>query len=180
MSNEQQTPDDFLWNITQIARAFDLNRDTVRKRLVQAGVNAVKTQKGVPLYNLAEAGKAVFNTQESSQVGYTPDELPPKERKEYFQSENERLKYEKEIRLLVPVHDMAMEFSRVLKILIQALDSLPDILEERCGLSFEGQEEVIQITNELREKLYQKLIEPDFEESDEDMSCQQPVPETSS
>ncbi|WP_018692291.1 DUF1441 family protein [Algicola sagamiensis] len=178
MPQDTQTDDNFLWNLTQIGRAFELNRDTVRKRLVQAGLKSAKTEKGIPLYSLAQAAEAVFAGQQH-QVEYNPNELSPKDRKEFFQSENERLKFEKDERQLVPIHEMALEFSRALKLFIQALESLPDILEERCDLNVEGQETVIQITNEVREDLYKVLVAP-TEEDTEERLCQPPTPKTSS
>ena len=35
----------YSWNLTRIAEAFDLHRDTVRKRLREAGIKPVKLRR---------------------------------------------------------------------------------------------------------------------------------------
>lgn len=49
-------------NISQMAITFDLSRDTVRKRLRAASVGrAMKGGKGEDLYDMAQAGPALFS-----------------------------------------------------------------------------------------------------------------------
>lgn len=47
-------------NVSQMAIMFDLSRPTVRTRLRTANVQPVKKVKGVPVYNMAVAGPALF------------------------------------------------------------------------------------------------------------------------
>ncbi len=47
-------------NISQMATMFALSRDTVRARLRKAGVVPAKTTSKAPLYDMAQAGPALF------------------------------------------------------------------------------------------------------------------------
>lgn len=49
-------------NISDMARMFDMSRETIRTRLKKAGVQPAKRDhRRVPLYDLAQAGPAIFN-----------------------------------------------------------------------------------------------------------------------
>lgn len=47
-------------NISQMARLFDLSRDTIRSRLRSAGVTAAKVESKVPFYDVAKAAPVIF------------------------------------------------------------------------------------------------------------------------
>lgn len=148
------------WNITRLADAFGLHRDTVRKRLKEAGVVPAGSRNGVNVYALKDAGPALFGDQINSS-GMTPDDYMPQDRKAWFQSENERVKLEREMRLLVPVEEAHREMSRLAKAMASALDSLPDLLERDAGLAPEGLELVERVTDNLREQMYQAVMADD-------------------
>jgi len=48
------------FNISQIARMFDLSRDTVRKRLRAAGIAPSGKEANAPIYDMAKVGPALF------------------------------------------------------------------------------------------------------------------------
>ncbi|MDH4572458.1 DUF1441 family protein [Salinicola acroporae] len=148
------------WNISRLADAFGLHRDTVRKRLKEAGVVPAGSRNGANLYALKDAGPALFSDRIGS-AGLSPDDYPPQDRKAWFQSENERVKLEREMRLLVPVEDAHREMSRLAKAMASALDSLPDLLERDAGLAPEGLELVERVTDNLREQMYQAVMADD-------------------
>ncbi|MFD2437251.1 DUF1441 family protein [Modicisalibacter luteus] len=79
-------------------------------------------------------------------------------RKAWYQSENERLKYEKEIRRLIPDDEFARELSTLAKTVAAGLDSLPDMLERDAGLSPEALERVQATIDTLREQMYQAAV----------------------
>ena len=146
------------WNITRLADAFGLHRDTVRKRLKEAGVVPAGSRNGANVYALKDAGPALFG-ETMAASGYDPDDLPPQDRKAWFQSENERVKLEKDMRLLVPVEEAHREMSRLAKAVASGLDSLADMLERDAGLAPEAIEMVEQVTDNLREQMYQTIID---------------------
>ncbi|HHY0432759.1 TPA: hypothetical protein ACVU44_004730 [Vibrio parahaemolyticus] len=50
----------FLKNVTELGEIFDLNRDTVRRRLKRCQVKPFKTEKGVNVYVMREAAEAIL------------------------------------------------------------------------------------------------------------------------
>lgn len=148
------------WNITRLADAFGLHRDTVRKRLKESGVVPAGARNGANVYALKDAGPALFS---ESRPGTTadPNDYHPTERKDWFQSEVLRVKLEKDLRLLVPVEEAHREMSRLAKAVASGLDSLADILERDAGLTPETIELVEKSTDALREMMYQSIIDDD-------------------
>ncbi|EOW9163214.1 DUF1441 family protein [Vibrio cholerae] len=153
--------DAFAWNITRIAEAFSLHRDTVRKRLKEARVKPVAKRSGVDVYALADVGPALFSAEvgNKSEDDYNPNKMAPKDRKDFFQSERERLKFETEIGELIPDSEYRLDLAAVLKFLVSAFETMPDDLERRYNVPPEVLEHVEQWGDERRAWLYQKLIE---------------------
>ncbi len=155
------------WNITRLADAFGLHRDTVRKRLKEAGVVPAGSRNGANVYALKDAGPALFS--EARMVeGMDPANMHPGDRKDWYASELSRVKLEREMRLLVPVEDAHREMSTLAKAVASGLDSLADMLERDAGLPPEAIEMVEQVTDALREQMYQAIVADDGEEEDDD------------
>lgn len=53
----------FLKNVTELGEMFDLNRDTVRKRLRAYQVKPYSKEKGVPVYVVKEAAEAIISVE---------------------------------------------------------------------------------------------------------------------
>nr|WP_237668480.1 DUF1441 family protein [Vibrio sp. V37_P2S8PM304] len=153
--------DAFSWNITRIAEAFGLHRDTVRKRLKEARVKPSGKKSGVDIYPLADVGPALFAAESSnkSEDDYNPNKMVPKDRKDFFQSERERLKYETEIGELIPEGEYRLDLAATLKYLVSAFESLPDNLERRYKMPPEALEYVESWADESRTYLYHGLLE---------------------
>lgn len=146
------------WNITRLADAFNLDRGTVRRRLRDAGVVPAGLRNGANVYALQDAGPALFGETYGG-TGLDPDDLPPQERRAWYQSENERVKLEQGLRELVPAEEAHREMSRLAKAVASGLDSLADMLERDAGLPPEAIEMVEKVTDNLREQMYQSIIE---------------------
>tara|TARA_B100002049_G_scaffold124251_1_gene91959 strand:- start:89 stop:568 length:480 start_codon:yes stop_codon:yes gene_type:complete len=147
------------WNVSSIARAFNLHRNTVSARLKDAGVQPVGRERNAPLYALADAGPALFAGRDIGGASVDPDQMDPQSRRAWFQSENERLKFEQDQRHLVPDYEVAQEYSVLIKALANGLDSLPDELERDCGLSPEALESVQAKIDAMREIVYTEATE---------------------
>ncbi|MFW9651211.1 hypothetical protein V3H25_22570 [Vibrio parahaemolyticus] len=50
----------FLKNVTELGEMFDLNRDTVRRRLNKYQVKPHKVEKGINVYVVREAAEAII------------------------------------------------------------------------------------------------------------------------
>jgi len=51
----------FLKNVTELGEMFDLNRDTVRRRLNKYQVKPYKVEKGINVYVVREAAEAIIS-----------------------------------------------------------------------------------------------------------------------
>lgn len=151
------------WNITRLADAFGLHRDTVRKRLKESGVVPAGSRGGANVYALKDAGPALFSETRVSE-DMDPTRMHPQDRKDWYSSELSRVKLEKEMRLLVPVEDAHREMSRLAKAVASGLDSLADMLERDAGLAPETIEMVERVTDALREQMYQAVVSEDDDE----------------
>ena len=89
--------------------------------------------------------------------------MHPKDRKDWYQSENERIKLEKEMRSLVPVEEVHREMSRLAKSIASSLDSLPDLLERDAGLPADAIDLVEGVTDNLREQMYRAIVDDEEE-----------------
>ena len=153
--------DAYSWNITRIAEAFGLHRDTVRKRLKEAGVLPVGKRGNADLYPLSKVGPALFggDAAPGAKLEYTPEELWPKDRKEWFQSENERLKFQENIGELIPVHEHRESLLKTIKATVSFFESLSDKMERRRSFTPDQLEELDTATDEFRLILHNQLLE---------------------
>lgn len=151
--------DAYNWSISQIARAFGMDRKTVARRLEDARVSPAGKKGGYPTYAIKDAAPALF----ADQVFYDPEEdpsrLPPNERKSWYQSENERVKLEIQLRQLIPAEEVHLEMSKLAKAVTTTLDSLPDILERDCDLPPDAITRVQDSVDSLREQMYLLIVQ---------------------
>ncbi|MDW0618199.1 DUF1441 family protein [Mannheimia haemolytica] len=139
---------DLKLNINQIAELTGLHRQTVSQRV--AGLNpALGSNSKLKLYALRD----LILTGLAEKMSADVDSLSPADRRAWFQSENERLKFEKEIGELIPASEVALEMSALAKTVVQVLETLPDILERDCGLQPKDLIRVQQVTDDVRDQM---------------------------
>ena len=63
-----------------------------------------------------------------------PMRMRPTDRRAWFQSENERLKFEQEQGLLIPAGEVEAEMSEIAKVVARALATMPDRMERDLRL----------------------------------------------
>lgn len=163
MAEINRIEDAYSWNITRLAEAFGLHRETVRKRLNAAGVIPSGFRNGVNVYSLKQAGPAIFADVVLGGES-DPDSLSPMEMRAWYQAQNERVKLDKELRRLVPAEEAHREMSVIAKAVTTTLESLPDILERDCGIDADSVARVQDIIDSIRQQLYERIID---DESDE-------------
>lgn len=153
----------FAWNITRIAEAFGLHRDTVRRRLKANQVKPVGKRQGIDIYPLSEVGPALFAAEASNQSedDYDPNKMAPKDRKDFFMSERERLKFQTEIGELIPDSDYRLDLAATLKYLVSAFESLPDNIERRYKVNPDVLDYIERWADDSRTHLYNGLMEVD-------------------
>ncbi|WP_447556417.1 DUF1441 family protein [Vreelandella sp. EE22] len=158
MGDVVDSKDAYNWSVSRIAQAFEMDRRTVTKRLQESGVIPAGSKRGNAVYALADVGPALYQEVKPALAGGGNFDDYPDARKAWFQSENERLKFEKEIKTLIPAHEFAREMSSLAKTVAAALDSLPDALERDAGLAPDAIERVQEVIDALREQMYQAVV----------------------
>jgi hypothetical protein len=137
-------------SLTQIAAEFSCARDTVNRRLDDAGVLA-SADGGFRLKDVLAAFA------EASPVD--PDKLRPFERKAFYQAEHEKLQLQAERGELVPRLEVEQEQARILKSIAVSLDTLPDRFERDVGANPAQVGKLETLLDEVRESLYSTLAE---------------------
>ncbi|MEQ5803322.1 DUF1441 family protein [Halomonas sp. H10-9-1] len=149
----------YQWSISRLAEALGRDRRTVAALIKDAGVLPAGTRRGNPVYRLADVVDAMTTDRRpSTGGGLDIDDLMPTDRKAWYQSENERVKLERELRHLVPVDEVQREMAKLAKAVASSLDSLADMLERDAGLPPEAIELVEVTTDALREQMYRAII----------------------
>jgi len=125
----------FSWSLNQLAREFGIARETVGSRLRNAHVNPSGERRGHPVYRVGDAAAAILTPPTSEGVKLNdPDLMIPKERSDWYRSENDRVKFEKETGLTASVEDCRMQIAEAVKMGLQVIETLPDILERDFSL----------------------------------------------
>ncbi len=169
MSDISRIGDAYNWSIAKIAEAFGIDRKTVRKKIMIAKVASAGNIRRNPVYALKDIGPVLFTPEEATtpETLHDPSRMDPKSRKDWFQSENERVKLEAALSKLVPANEVHREMAMMAKSVLQVLDTWPDRLERDRGWSPHQISEVQSIVDEIRESLATKIRSADIvEESD--------------
>ena len=158
MTDVSNIGDVYNWSVAKIAEAFGMDRKAVKRRLLEANIPVAATLRGNPVYALRNVGPALFGGGETAEGDsiHDPSLMDPKSRKDWYQSENERLKLEKEQRKLVPIDEVVFVYSSMRKAVVQVLDTIPDILERDCGLTPQAVGMVQKSIDDLRYTLQEK------------------------
>lgn len=152
----QQNQPLHVFNINQIAEITGSHRQTVAIRLKHVDV-APGSNARLKLYALNSLLKELMRTT----VTVAVENMEPQDRKAWFQSERERLKFEQESRELVPASDVIREFAVMAKAVVQVLETLPDILERDCALSPTAVQVVQSKIDDLRDLIARKVAHED-------------------
>ncbi len=153
----------FSWSLNQLSREFGIARETVGRRLSDAGISPSGQRRGHPVYRVGEAARAILVPQQQPFSGVAdPDSLTPKERRDWYASENDRVKLEKESGIVAPVEEVRVEWGAILQRIGAALDVIPDKLERKVGLPADGldlvEREIDSVRNDLADTLEQDVL----------------------
>ncbi|KJM19211.1 terminase [Enterobacter roggenkampii] len=145
-------------NVSQLAELVGMNRNLVARRLRDLELVAGNGEN-LKVYALGPALQALL-TPSVKENG----EMSPQDRKAWYQSENERLKFEEASRELLPVDEVAREYASLAKAVVMVLETLPDILERDCALTPTAVSRVQIIIDDLRDEMARKIQESDSDE----------------
>lgn len=165
MAEIRDISDAFSWPVSRLAELFDMHRQTLSKRIKQHGLAPAGSFRGNPTYNIAQVARIIY-----APIDDDEDEAPlnldrnPDARKAWYQSENERIKFETSVQHLIPDHVYAREMSFMAKSVASVLDSVPDLLERKAGIDPSALDAVEKAIDSVRDQLYQKVFEGDPEQ----------------
>ncbi len=164
MGNVVGFRDGDLWSISRLADAFGMARRTVSDRLKM--VEPAGEKNGHPVYHIKEASKALWQVTRAG-GGTTLDlDQYPEARKAWYQSENERLKFEQAIGQLIPASDVHRTMAVMVKTIAAGIDSIPDVLEREAGLEPQVIELVIPLLDGMRETMAENMRAAAIDEMD--------------
>ncbi|WP_410528937.1 DUF1441 family protein [Serratia sp. AXJ-M] len=149
-------------NLNQLAAITGAHRQTIAARLKNVELAPGSNAK-LKLYTLADVLAELVKSAPVADV----DQMLPPDRKAWFQSERERLKFEQETSELIPAAEVTREFSSMAKAMVQVLETLPDILERDCALSPSAVSRVQSIIDDLRDQIALRVMQADTEIEEE-------------
>ena len=135
--------DAFIWSINRLSDCFGMTYRTIKRRLREHDVRPAGFRSGHPIYRLSEAVPAILKATGTPSVNF---EEQPEARKAWYQSENERLKFEKQLSQLVERADAVMYTHFLTSIFCSHLDLLKRQLrsiDEISGEALELSEELL-------------------------------------
>ncbi|HAN8942156.1 TPA: DUF1441 family protein [Escherichia coli] len=149
-------------NISQLAALSGVHRQTAAARLQNLPV-AGGHESNLKLYRVVDIVSAFLALPPPVAEG----EMDVHERKAWYQSERERLKFEQETAQLIPASDVRREFAIWAKAVVQVLETLPDILERDCGLQPAAVSRVQSIIDDLRDQIALRVTEAGADDEEE-------------
>lgn len=151
------------WSIARLADEFGIDRRTATKRIRDAGIPPSAKRGGHDVYRLGDVAAALVGmpTGPGADGVIDPRDLPPMERRAFFQSENERLKVEQTVGKLIPAAEVEVDYAALIKMVVQQLDTLPDVLERDCALTPKQVEAVQKSCDELRQAMWETVTADD-------------------
>jgi len=148
------------FSLTTLAREFECSRETIRRRLDEAGVEPCGDSGGYPLYRLRDALRAWLQGRECA---IDPSSMQPMDRKAHYDAELKALQLQTLQREVIPRVESEQEQARNNRITSLMFDTMTDVLERDCGLSGEALARVERSIDECREALFKQLIEEEAE-----------------
>ena len=152
-------------NINQLSAITDLHRQTVASRLSNVEP-APGSNARLKLYSVLDILKELLSRTTASELVDVDNMLPP-DRKAWFQSERERLKFQQETNELIPAAEVSREFSSMAKAVVQVLETLPDILERDCAMTPSAVVRVQKVIDDLRDQIALKVEQADSPEQED-------------
>ncbi len=142
----------FSWSLNQLSREFCIARETVQRRLREADVKPSGERRGYPVYPVGQAAKAILMPDSQSRGVNDPDSMTPKERADWFKSENDRIKFERESGISVVATEARTEMAKIAQTGLQVIETLPDVLERDFNLEPELIDDIERRIDALREQ----------------------------
>ncbi|MCP5197511.1 MAG: DUF1441 family protein [Gammaproteobacteria bacterium] len=148
--------DDLLWTVTRFSDVLRVDRRVVAQALETA---PSQTRGARQVWHVREGMPAIYRRVFGiSEHEIDLDRLPPKDRLDYIRSQRELLKLQRETREQLSAAEVERAIGEAFKVLGQSLSTLPDDLEQECGIPAPALSVLHRRIDAARESLYQSLV----------------------
>lgn len=143
-----------LWSLSALATEFEMDRRTVKRRLDSVGPSG--TVRGHHGYRMRDVAPALLA---GHGVG-GEDEVPadPFKRKAYWQARAEEEQFRERRGELLERQAVEQLFAGAMKVLVLAMETLPDDIERRLGLTADQVDDFVRICDERRAEVHTSLL----------------------
>lgn len=146
-------------SLHQLSQVFGIARETVMSRITSGRVSPSGEKGGHAVYDVSQVYRAIRDYELPSYSNRNPNDMPPKERRDWFESENARLKMEKETGRLIDAEQVRQMMADLVKPGIQLMETIPDILERDYSQSTKAVMDIEKRIDELRKKWANEIEE---------------------
>lgn len=157
MAEVRDLSDAFSWPLSRLADCFGMHRQTLTKRVREAGLRPSGTHRGNPIYSIQEVAEALYSPGVAD--SQDPDSMNPQDRKAWYDSEKTKRSLEEKDRLLIPCEQVEEVIATGISALAQGLRSLPDTVERRTGCSPEVIAAIERVVDAEMDSLADKISE---------------------
>ena len=148
-------------SISSLALEFGCSRETIRAVIDRHHIAASGTRGTHNVYRLRDFVRSWMQTE------IDPAKLPPQQKRSYYLAAMDEVRYLEQCGELVSKVEMEEETKRMVKIMVHALDTLPDILERDCALTSAMVAAVVNHCDKARDALAAEMASEPPEESAE-------------
>lgn len=115
-------------------------------------------ERGTPwVFDLLQVAEWRFGGNRTEAIEKDPEDMPPKERKDWYEGEKVRVSLEVDKGNLITLDQYREELARILKQIANTLEVLPDTLERKCALQASVVSELQQELDRERAALVSRL-----------------------
>lgn len=162
-------------SIASLSEIFGVHRNSITKAIREHDVGPSGTERGSPTYALRDVAPVLvplyvrdWQVQTGDPAMHDPGRMHPKDRKDWFDSENKRMDFEQRRGDLVPIDEYRRHLSGILQALNNSLELLPPMLERKVGLPADAIELIDQQIDDFRSTLIEELRQLMKEDDDDD------------
>lgn len=120
-------------SINQFCDETNCDNATIARRIKVARIQPAAKKGKLNLFALGDLIKVAYLIDDDGQPN--PAGMDPFKRKAHYQAQQEEIRYLEECGELVPKIQMQEEMSRAAKVFVHLTSTLPDVLEQQCGLT---------------------------------------------
>lgn len=146
------------WTINSLSEELGVDRASLARKLRDLEPKDSKLRSNgaaVKYYELTDVLDHLNNGGKSSK---NPDEMPPKDRLDWYKGNREKKRDQQEAGDLIPAATMERTLADALKIVAVTLEALPDVLERDCGIDGKTVTKAQEVIDRLREDLHERLV----------------------